>query len=183
MSDSGRPAAIQLIAGSSAHFFSDDGSAARCTTSRRYPNSRSRHWTGFIIAHDGEVGTPRTGDVQRALPRVAGVPAADRELKQERPIRDSGIVQYPEWTCRRHACHVAGHRNTHTRTEIKTGQLISFDAGRACPGADLWGRRHLPEELTWESFLAPAGAGPRVVQSHEQELHAALRGRPSTEQP
>ena len=42
-----------------------------------------------------------------------------------------------------------------TRTEIKTGQLNQLRSLAAHARAQTaWGRRHLPEELTWESFRA-----------------------------
>ncbi|MFN8088039.1 MAG: hypothetical protein U0R81_03530 [Mycobacterium sp.] len=63
---------------------------------------------------------------------------------------------------------------TLTRTEIKTGQLNQLRSLAAHARAQTaWGRRHLPEELTWESFRALPVLDRAFVQSHEQELHAA----------
>lgn len=60
-----------------------------------------------------------------------------------------------------------------SRTEIKTGQLHQLQALAAhTKEQTVWGRQHLPEHLTWESFAALPVLSRAFVQSHEHELTA-----------
>lgn len=86
----------------------------------------------------------------------------------------SGIVWPPLADNTRDMLAALRATETLTRTEIKAGQLRQLQSLAAHAREQTrWGRRHLPEDLTWESFLALPILDRAFVQSHAEELCAA----------